>query len=185
MTLTLSKGAAALACALACFAGGASAADAPVRDGSHDFDFAKGVWHTHTTQVKDPFDGGTQVSHMDGTKTATALWGGKAWVEEIEADGPSGHWEGMTLFTYTPKTGEWRQTYIDGDDGVVDPSSVGSFKDGVGELYGTTTYKGRQVLVREVWSDIKPDFHHFEIYLSQDGGRTWATRFKADLTRIK
>src|SRR6185295_12212710 len=72
----------------------------PARDGSHDFDFTRGVWHTHITRVLDPFDGGTHVSTSDGTKTATPILGGKGWIEGIEADGPNGHWQAATLFLY-------------------------------------------------------------------------------------
>ena len=156
----------------------------PVRDGSHDFEFAHGVWHTHATQVRDPFDGGAHTVTLDGTKTSHALWGGKAWVEEIEADGPDGHWEGMSLFVYNPKAGQWSQTYID-SSGEIDAPTIGGFKGGRGEFYGTRNYKGRNVLMRGVWSDIKRDSHRYEISLSDDGGRTWVVAFKADLTRIK
>jgi hypothetical protein len=157
----------------------------PARDGAHDFDFARGVWHTHATKVVDPFDGHSRTVVMDGTKTARALWNGRAWLEEIEADGPEGHWEGATLFTYNAKAGQWRQAYMDGESGEIQAPTMGSFKDGRGEFFGTETYRGRSVLVRGVWSDIKPDSHRYEIAYSQDGGRTWATAFKADLTRIK
>jgi hypothetical protein len=155
------------------------------RDGSHDFDFASGTWHTHATKVLDPFDGGTHTVVMDGTKTARPVWNGRAWLEEIEADGPKGHWEGATLFVYDAKAGQWSQTYIDSDSGKVEAPTIGAFKDGRGELFGTTVYKDRTVLVRGVWSDIKANAHHFEISYSRDGGQTWATAFKADLTRIK
>lgn len=158
-------------------------ADSP-RDGSHDFDFARGVWHTHATQVLDPFDGGTHTVVMEGTKTARPVWGGHAWLEEIEADGPNGHWEGATLFVYNPKARQWSQTYIDAS-GEIEAPTIGSFRNGRGELFGTTLYKGRTVLVRGVWSDIKTDSHRYEISYSGDGGRTWVTAFKADLTRIK
>jgi hypothetical protein len=161
----------------------AARAEAP-RDGAHDFDFAHGVWHTHATQILDPFEGGTHTVTLDGTKTSRSLWNGKAWVEEIEADGPDGHWEGMTLFVYNPKSGQWSQTYID-SSGEIEAPTIGSFKDGRGELYGTETYKGRNVLVRGVWSNITQDSHRYEISFSQDGGRTWVTTFKADLTRLK
>jgi hypothetical protein len=92
--------AATLAGALLCLAVPAMAQ--PPRDGSHDFDFASGVWHTHITRTLDPFAGGTHTVTMDGTKTARPVWGGHAWMEEIEADGPTGHWEGATLFLYNP-----------------------------------------------------------------------------------
>jgi hypothetical protein len=41
------------------------------------------------------------------------------------------------------------------------------------------------VLVRGVWSDITANAHRFEIAYSRDGGQTWATAFKAYLTRLK
>jgi hypothetical protein len=157
----------------------------PPRDGSHDFDFARGVWHTHVTQVLDPFDGGTHTQTMDGTKTARPIWEGRAWLEEIEADGPNGHWEGATLFVYNAKAAQWSQVYIDSASGAIEAPSIGGFKDGRGELYSTEVYKGRTVLVRGVWSDITANSHRYDISYSQDGGRTWATAFKAYLTRIK
>jgi hypothetical protein len=155
------------------------------RDGSHDFDFARGVWHTHVTQVLDPFEGGTHTVTMEGTKTARPVWGGRAWLEEIEADGPDGHWEGATFFLYNPKSGQWSQTYIDSAGGEMEPPSIGGFKDGRAELFTTEVYQGRSILVRGVWSDITADAHRYEISYSRDGGRTWATAFKADLTRLK
>ena len=168
---------------LACSSLNAGAASP--RDGSHDFDFVRGAWHTHVTQVLDPFDGGTHTVTMDGTKTVRPIWGGRAWLEEIEADGPSGHWEGASLFVYNSKAGQWSQTYIDSASGEIEAPTIGGFKDGRGELFGTTVYKGRTVLVRGVWSDIRTDSDRYEISYSRDGGLTWATAFKAYLTRLK
>jgi hypothetical protein len=155
------------------------------RDGSHDFDFARGVWHTHITRVLDPFAGGTHTVTMDGTKTARPVWGGRAWLEEIEADGPNGHWEGATFFIYNPKSGQWSQAYIDSASGEIEPPTIGSFKDGRGEFFSTEVYQGRTILVRGEWSEITANAHRYEISYSQDGGRTWASVFNAYLTRLK
>ena len=159
-------------------------ADTP-RDGSHEFDFARGEWHTHVTRILDPFEGGTHTKTMEGTKIAKPVWNGRAWMEEIEADGPEGHWEGATFFLYNAKSGQWSQQYIDSASGEFQPPSIGSFKDGRGEFYATETYHDRMVLVRGVWSDITPDSHRYEISYSQDGGKTWVAAFKAYLTRLK
>jgi hypothetical protein len=155
------------------------------RDGSHDFDFAQGSWHTHVTRVLDPFAGGTHTVTMDGAKVARPVWRGRGWIEEIEADGASGHWEGATLFLYNPKSGQWSQTYLDSDAGEIDTPEIGSFKDGRGEFFSTGVYQDRTVLKRGVWSEITADSHRYEIDYSQDGGRTWVAAFKADLTRLK
>ena len=163
----------------------ATSARALPHDGAHDFDFARGVWHTHVTQVLDPFEGGAHTETMDGTKTARAVWNGRAWFEEIEADGPHGHWEGASLFVYNARAHQWSQTYIDSDSGEISPSTIGSFQDGRGEFLGTEIYQGRTVLVRGVWSGISANAHHYEIFYSQDGGRTWVSAFRADLTRLQ
>lgn len=68
---------------------------------------------------------------------------------------------------------------------TIEAPTIGSFKDGRGELYGTTVYKGRTVLVHGVWYDIKPNSHRYEISYSRNGGRTWVLAFKAYLTRLK
>jgi hypothetical protein len=161
-----------------------TAGAAPPRDGSHDFDFSKGVWHTHITRTLDPFDGGTHHITLEGTKTARPVWGGRAWLEEIEADGPDGHWEGATLFLYDVKAGQWSQSYIDSETAAISSPTVGSFKAGRAELFATEVYQGRNVLVRGVWSDITADSHRYEISYSQDGGRTWVSGFSAYLTRM-
>ena len=167
-------------------AGGTATAQTPaVRDGAHDFDFNQGAWHTHITRILDPFDGGSHTVTLDGTVTERKIWNGRAWLEEISADGPDGHWDGMTVFLYNPQSGQWSQTYAGAGDSQFSPPTIGSFHDGIGQLYGIDTYKGRQVLLRGTWSDVTPDAHTYSEAYSQDGGKTWAPVFIAHLTRIK
>ncbi|HEV2212252.1 MAG TPA: hypothetical protein VGS99_02790, partial [Gammaproteobacteria bacterium] len=167
-------------------AGAALAADAPapaMRDGAHDFDFNLGGWKTRIRMLQHPLSGSNQWTQLEGTVVVKPIWGGKAQIEEIEADGPGGHFEGLTLFTYNPEARQWYMNYAGSDDGEIDEPNVGEFKNGVGEFYTHTTYKGRGVLLRFVWSDIKPDSHHVEEAFSVDGGKTWEPHFIADLTR--
>jgi hypothetical protein len=169
-----------------------SAADAPARppdiaarDGRHDFDFNVGVWRTHIKRILDPLSGSTRSMELNGTVTVRKVWEGRAELEEIEADGPNGHWEGLTLFLYNPDAHQWTQTFANGKSGVLEPPLIGAFKDGRGELYAKDTFNDRAILVRAVWSDITPDSHHFEQSYSDDGGKTWAAAFIATLTRDK
>jgi hypothetical protein len=169
-----------------------SAADAPARppditarDGRHDFDFNVGVWRTHIKRILDPLSGSTRSMELNGTVTVRTVWEGRAELEEIEADGPNGHWEGLTLFLYNPDAHQWSQTFANSKSGVLEPPLIGAFKDGRGELYAKDTFNDRAILVRAVWSDITPDSHHFEQSYSEDGGKTWAAAFIATLTRDK
>lgn len=157
-------------------------------DGQHDFDFAIGVWHTHIKRSLDPFASSSKSVELNGTVTTRKVWNGKAELEEIEADGPKGHWEGLSLFLYNPSAHQWSQTFVNSKVGTLSSSSsnVGEFKDGRGVLMGqdNTTYD-KTILVKAVWSDIKPDSHQYVESYSNDGGTTWVTSFTAHLTRLK
>lgn len=161
------------------------AAAAAARDGQHDFDFNFGVWKSHIKRILDPLSGSANSIELNGTVTVRKVWDGRAQLEEIEADGPNGHWEGLTLFLYDPSAHQWSQTFVNSKSGVLTPGLIGSFKEGRGELYAQDSVNGRSILVRGVWSDIKPDSHHFEESYSDDGGKTWAPAFIASLTREK
>jgi hypothetical protein len=153
--------------------------------GQHDFDFNVGTWHTQIKRILDPFSGSDDSLELNGTVTVRKLWGGRAQLEEIEAEGPKGHWEGMTLFLYNPAAHQWNQIFIDSKQGVLSSPLVGAFKGGRGELFSGDTFKDRAILVRGAWSDIKPDSHSYEESYSNDGGKTWRAAFIANLTREK
>jgi hypothetical protein len=156
-----------------------------VHDGQHDFDFNFGVWRTHIRRLKEPFASSPEYVEMHGTVSVRNVWNGRAQLEEIEVDGPNGHWQGLTLFLYDPKARQWSQTFINSAAGTFSGALIGEFKNGRGELYAQQTLGGRSVLIRGVWSDIKRDSHHFEEAYSDDGGKTWVSDFIADLTRAQ
>ena len=176
-----------IACLSAALPAGASAEPPAItpRDGQHDFDFNIGVWKTHIKRILDPLSGSSHSMLLDGTVTVRKVWDGRAQMEEIEADGPNGHWQGLTLFLYNPEAHQWTQTFADNKNGVLESPLIGEFKNGRGELFNQDTFNGRSILVRAVWSAITPDSHQFEESFSDDGGKTWAPAFIANLTREK
>jgi hypothetical protein len=156
-----------------------------MHDGQHDFDFNLGVWHTHIRRVVDPFASSSGSVELNGTVTVRKVWGGKAELEEIEADGPKGHWEGLTLFLYNPSAHQWSQSFANSKVGTLS-SNIGEFKDGRVVLVGEdNSVTDKTILVRAMWSDIKPDSHQYEEWYSNDGGMTWVRSFTANLTRVK
>ena len=151
-------------------------------DQQHAFDFHFGTWRTHILTRN---SSAANWVKMTGTVIDQPLWDGRANLEKIEASGPAGHhFQGLTLFLYEPKSGEWSQQFASSDDGIMEEPVYGEFRDGRGVLYGWSSSPGRKVLERDVWSNITPSSYHFEIASSADGGRTWATRFIAQLTRL-
>ncbi len=158
--------------------------EAPLRDGSHDFDFALGKWRTEVSMIKDPFNKPNEVVHMKGTKVGVPVWNGKAILEEIEADGPGGHWQAANLFLYDPVAHQWSQNYADSATGRMDAvSEIGGYRNGNLEFYWQDSIGGRAMLLRGIWKDFTPNSHTYEVSRSIDGGRTWHTSFIAHVTR--
>jgi hypothetical protein len=159
-------------------AGAATRAD----DQQHAFDFHFGTWRTHIL-TRD--SSAASWEKMTGTVIDQPLWNGRANVEKIEASGHGSHFQGLTLFLYEPKSGEWSQQFASSDDGIIEEPVYGEFKDGRGVFYGWSSSPGKKVLERDIWSNITPSSYHFEIASSADGGKTWVTSFIAQLTRLK
>ena len=153
-------------------------------DGTHDFDFNVGTWHTHIRSLQHPLTGSPRWVEFDGTVVEQKIYAG-AMLEHIQASGPAGHFEGLTLFLYNPHSHQWSQTYAGRDTGTMESPAIGEFSNGRGELISQEPYQGQIVLVRAVWSDITPDSHRFELDNSYDSGKTWKPNFMARLTRIK
>jgi hypothetical protein len=154
-------------------------------DGQHDFDFNLGTWHTHIKRLQHPLTGSTTWYEMDGTVVVRKVWDGRAQLEEVEAEGPKGHFEDLALFLYNPASRQWSFSFANVKDGTLSQPSVGEFKNGRGEFYDQEAFNGRAILVRIVWSDITPDSHQFEQSFSDDGGKTWEVNMVAALTRAK
>lgn len=154
-----------------------------IADTSHDFDFNYGTWMTHIKSLHQAPDGSKTWNELNGTVAVRKIWNGRALMEEIKAANASGGFEGLTLLLYDPQSHQWSQTYADRSDGTFDPSMIGDFKDGRGELVGQARYGGKAVLMRDAWSDIKAEAHDFEVAYSDDGGRHWQPTFIAALRR--
>jgi len=163
---------------------GAAEPAAP-HDGQHDFDFHVGKWKSEISRLQHPFTGSTTWIKCQGSLVARKVWDGRAQMEELEADCPDRHIEDMLVFLYRPDTHQWSLNAAAAGDGEISRPMYGEFKDGRGEFYDQETYKGRAILVRQVWTDITPTTHRFEQAFSDDGGKTWEVNFKASLTKVE
>ncbi len=154
-------------------------------DGQHDFDFEVGSWKIHLSRLLHPLTGSTKWEEFDGTSTTEKVWGGRANLEQFEADSPSaGHLEGLTLRLYNPESHQWSLYWATSKTGALGIPTVGEFKDGVGEFYDHEPINGRMVLVRFIWSKITANSAHFEQSFSADGGKTWEVNWITDQTRV-
>src|SRR5260370_40535782 len=90
----------------------ASPSAAAPRDGSHDFDFNLGTWKTHIARLRNPLSGSTTWVEFDGIAVTRKVWDGRAQLEELEADDPQGHIQGLALRLYNPQTHQWNLTWV-------------------------------------------------------------------------
>jgi BNR/Asp-box repeat len=156
-----------------------------VADASHDFDFNYGTWSTHITSYEETGHEADAPTAYVGTVAVRKIWHGRAFMEEIKASNASGGFQGLSLFLYNPQARQWSQTFASRGAGAFDPSMVGRFKGGRGELVSfPVADRGALIFARDVWSDIHSNTHHFEVQYSRDGGRTWQPSFVANLERI-
>ena len=156
-------------------------------DINHDFDFEIGTWKTHVRRLLHPLTGSTGSTtwvEMEGVTTVKQVWGGRANLVELKADGPGGHFEGLSLRLYNPITQKWSLNFASSSDGTMTPPTIGEFKNGRGEFYNHETLNGRLILVRFVISDITPTSCRFEQAFSADEGKTWEVNWIATDTRI-
>jgi hypothetical protein len=163
----------------------ASAQQARVaRDGQGDFDFEIGTWKTHLRLRSRPLTGSTTWVEYEGTTVVRKVWDGRANLVELVADGPAGHFEGLSLRLYNPQSRQWSLNFSNSRAGTLDPPMIGEFKNGRGEFYAQDKLNGRAILVRFVISDITPNSCRFEQSFSDDGGRTWEVNWIVVDTRM-
>jgi len=161
----------------------ASSSEHNERDGQRDFDFHIGKWKTHLRRRLHPLSGSTTWVDYEGTTVVHKVWNGRANLVELVADGAAGHFEGLSLRLYNPKSHQWSLNFADSSDGTLTQPTIGEFKNGRGEFFDQETFNGRSILVRFVISDITSDSCHFEQAFSEDGGRSWEVNWIATDTR--
>lgn len=164
----------------------AAPARAPAaRDGQHDFDFEIGTWKTHLSRRLRPLTGSTTWVEYEGTSVVRKVWDGRANLVELEAEGPAGHFQGLSLRLYNPDARQWSLNFSNSKGGTLSPPVMGEFKDGRGEFYGQETLDGRAIYVRFVISEVTRAACRFEQAFSDDGGKTWEVNWIATDTRME
>jgi hypothetical protein len=162
----------------------APAAVSAQHDGQHDFDFEIGNWKTHLHVLRHPLTGSADWVEFNGTSVVHSIWNGRANMVELEADSSSGHIEALSLRLYNAESHQWSLNVANSRVGSMGVPTVGGFSNGRGEFYDMEPINGRQVLVRNIWSDITVNSCHFEQAFSDNGGRTWEVNWIADDTRV-
>jgi hypothetical protein len=154
------------------------------RDGSHDFDWEIGTWATSVKVLRNPLSPQATWVEFNGTSVIHPLADGRANLVDLDIAGSAGHLRGVSLRLYNVAARQWSLNFANMGDGVLTPPSVGEFKNGRGEFYGTDTLRGRAILVRFVILDVTSHSARFEQSYSADGGKTWELNWVATDKRM-
>jgi hypothetical protein len=154
-------------------------------DGQHDFDFHLGTWTTTLARLRHPLSGDTTWVRYTGTTVVRKVWNGLANLVELEAQGPAGRFQALSLRLYNPAARQWSLNFSNSRSGTLSESSIGEFRDGRGEFISQEPFGERTVLVRFVIQPLSPDSVRFEQSFSDDGGRTWELNWVATDVRVR
>jgi len=152
----------------------------PRKSGSHEFDFEFGTWQTHLKRRLRPLSGSNVWVEYDGTTSDQPIWHGQANLLQLEADGPSGHIEALSLRLYREDTNQWSLNFANSTVGTTSTPSIGTIQGGRGEFIDQETFGARVILVRFIITRISSTACHFEQSFSEDGGKSWEVNWIAD-----
>lgn len=153
--------------------------------GQRDFEPLLGRWNYQLKRRLKPLTGSTQWIDLGGTGECTPLWSGRAQLDTLNVDGPTGHIEGLTLRLFNPNTHEWRLYWANSKDGLVVAPQIGQFKAGHGDFYAQDTLDDKSILVKYDWSALHSKSPHFEQSYSNDGGKNWEVNWITDQGRVE
>jgi hypothetical protein len=153
--------------------------------GQHDFDWQLGNWNVRMSRLEQPLTTAKTWTHLDGTVRVHKIWNGRANLAEIDARGPSGHLQFLSLRLFNPQTRQWSLNFASSNSGIMSQPMVGEFKHGRGDFYDQELFNGRAILVRFSFLGITSESGRDEQAFSLDGGRTWQTNWINESTRMK
>jgi hypothetical protein len=153
------------------------------RDGQHDWDTMFGTWKMHLKRRLRPLTGSNEWQEFESHDTTRRVWGGRANLDELEADGPSGHIEGLTVRLYNPRGHQWSIYWANASAPTLDIPTIGAFRNGRGEFYDQEMFHDRAIFVRFVWTNVSDKSGDFEQSFSDDGGKTWESNWVTTMER--
>jgi len=101
------------------------------------------------------------------------------------ADGPAGHFEGLSLRLYNPQSRQWSLNFAGRSAGKLTQPAIGGFRDGRGAFYDQEMLEGRAIYVRFLIFKLTADSYRFEQSYSADGGKSWELNWVAIDTRLR
>lgn len=141
------------------------------------FDFWLGEWNLTWENA----DG----SAGKGTNRIERVLGGRVIQENFSAEGgPMDGYVGRSWSVYSPRTGEWKQTWVDNQGGYLD--FTGKI-DGDRRIFQRSAVdpQGNEIMQRMVFYNITRDSLTWDWERSNDGGQTWQLQWRINYSRAR
>lgn len=152
--------------------------------GAQDFDFLTGYWKVHSLYRKVGLRGAKEWVEFDGRSEVKPLRNGLGNVGHYSGTRDGKRIEESTLRVFNPAGGDWS---VFQDDAprvrVLKEPIVGTFHGEKGEFFGNADVRGRTLRCRLIWIRADTRSPRCEQAFSEDGGRTWETKWIMTLTR--
>ena len=152
-----------------------------------DFDFLHGHWRVRHRRLKDRLVGSTDWQEFEGTAVNWPTLDGAGNVDDNVLELPAGTYRAMSVRAFDPQTNQWALWWVDSRfaHGPLDPPMVGGFgEDGVGQFFSDTTYEGRPIVMRFLWTGVASGSPRWEQAFSTDGGSSWEVNWVMDFERV-
>jgi hypothetical protein len=110
--------------------------------------------------------------------------GGLGTIDDNIVDLPGGSYRGLTLRAFDRASGQWSIWWLDGRNPThIDPPVRGGFDGDSGTFVGRDTLRGKPILMRFRWLDIRSELPWWEQAFSPDDGATWEVNWRNYFTR--
>ncbi len=152
---------------------------------SADFDFLLGTWDVHNRRLRAVLVGSDEWMEFPARlEGGTKLLDGLAIMDRFIADFESGPFEGVSLRIFDPGTKQWTIYWMDTHNPVPTLQVKGSFRNGLGEFFGSETFRGIHYRMRFTWSDITGASARWEQAYFDDERDLWEPNWIMEFTRV-
>ncbi len=113
-----------------------------------------------------------------------SLLGGAASVDRVSGEMEGEPFEGVSVRTLAPDTGEWTIHWMDTWNTTLREQVRGRFEGGVGTFYGRETYRDVDYRMRFLWKDITKTSARWEQAYQHPETGDWETNWIMEFTKL-
>ena len=153
----------------------------------HNFDFLVGEWTVVNRRLEERLSNCDDWIEFPAHMETKEILNGLGTMDEMKSSYFGDEFIGVSIRMFDPTAGEWTIYWADtaSPERKLTEQVVGTFKDGVGEFFGTEIFDGRKVRLRFIWKKESVDTAHWEQAYYDEAAGEWETNWTMLFTREK